>query len=333
MRYVWGIAAFLILLVVAGVLAFRFSPEPGVWIVRQVFQSGDADLAAASAAFVPEGVIARTDLPYGDSSDELFDLFLPPPGVTVRPIILVWVHGGGFVAGSKSMPANWLKIVASQGFAVVSVEYVRGASRSYPKPVLQVNDAMGHVRAHAAELGIDTDKIVLGGDSAGAHIASQLALAMTDPTYAERLGVTPAISPDRLVGMVLASGIYALPDFDSGVIVRMFFQSVMQGYTGYRNLAEMPGFALFSIIDNVTPAFPPSFITGGNADPLTAQGKALAARLQALGVRTETLFFPDDHQPPLAHEYQFRMNSAEGRLAFRQMVEFLNGLSPAGMSG
>jgi acetyl esterase/lipase len=318
------IAITLLLLGLGSILAFRLIPEPGVWVIRQVFNRGDAELSAASAAHVPPDVVARRDLRYGAGPDERFDLFLPPPGTPRKPLLVVWVHGGGFVAGDKSSVANWLSVLAGRGYPVVSVEYTRGASRAYPLPVRQANAALAHVRANAASLGVDPSAIVLGGDSAGAHIAGQLALSLSNPAYARALGVDPAVEPDALRAMLLTSGIYDMPDLSGGGLIGAFLRSAFHGYTGETDPAKVKGIELFSIPDNADARFPPSFITGGNADPLTAQGKALAARLAGLGVETDTLFFPDSHQPPLAHEYQLRLNTADGRLAFERMVAFLD---------
>lgn len=318
------IAIALLLLGLGSVLAFRFLPEPGVWVIRQVFDRGDAELSAASAAQVPPGVIARTDLRYGPGPDERFDMFLPPAGTPRKPLLIVWVHGGGFVAGDKYSVANWLKVLAGRGYPVVSVEYTRGASRAYPLPVRQANAALAHIRANAASLGLDLSAIALGGDSAGAHIASQLALSLTNPVYARALGVNPAVPPEALSAMLLTSGIYDMPDLSGGGVIGAFLRAAFHGYTGETDPAKVKGIELFSIPDNADASFPPSFITGGNADPLTSQGKALAARLSTLGVETDTLFFPENHQPPLSHEYQLRLNTPEGRRAFERMVAFLD---------
>jgi acetyl esterase/lipase len=318
------IAITLLLLGLGSVLAFRLLPEPGVWVIRQVFDRGDAELAAASAAFVPPDVVARRDLRYGPGADERFDLFLPPRSMTRKPLLIVWVHGGGFVAGDKSSVANWLSVLAGRGYPVVSVEYRRGASRAYPLPVRQVNSALAHLRANATTLGVDPSAIVLGGDSAGAHIAAQLALALKNQGYARALGVQPAVGSEALQAMLLTSGIYDVPDLSGGGLIGAFLRAAFHGYTGETDPSKVKGIALFSIPDNADARFPPSFITGGNADPLTAQGKALAQRLSQLGVQTDTLFFPADHAPPLAHEYQLRLNTPEGRLAFERMVAFLD---------
>ncbi len=74
---------------------------------------------------------------------------------------------------------------------------------------------------------------------------------------------------------------------------------------------------------HVTAAFPPAFISVGNADPLAPHSEELARALVAKGVSVETLFFHPDHQPPLGHEYQFDLDGEAGQRALERAVDFL----------
>jgi acetyl esterase/lipase len=60
-------------------------------------------------------------------------------------------------------------------------------------------------------------------------------------------------------------------------------------------------------------AFPPMFISAGNADPLVPQSRAMAAGAAQAGVSVDSLFFPPDYVPPLPHEYQFNLDTEAGR--------------------
>ncbi len=64
----------------------------------------------------------------------------------------------------------------------------------YPLAVHQLNDALAYIDAHADELGVDPNQIVLAGDSAGGQLASQMATLMTSPDYADIMGITPALA-------------------------------------------------------------------------------------------------------------------------------------------
>jgi acetyl esterase/lipase len=75
------------------------------------------------------------------------------------------------------------------------------------------------------------------------------------------------------------------------------------------------GRKLMSVTGHLTGAFPQSFISSGNGDPLAPQAVAFARKLGGVGVRVETLFFPENHVPRLPHEYQFNLDERDGQEA------------------
>lgn len=98
---------------------------------------------------------------------------------------------------------------------------------------------------------------------------------------------------------------------------------VLWAYTGNRHFLDHPAAAAWSLTDNVTPSFPPTLVTVGNADPLRPHSELLAEKLLVLGVTVETVFYPDDHQPPLGHEYQFELDTEPGRMFLDRARAFL----------
>ena len=263
--------------------------------------------------------------------DAYLDVYIPQAAIdsSERLPVLVWTHGGGWFSGSRTDAAPYFQRVASAGYVVVSLDYSLAPEHRYPRPVVQVNDALAYIETQAARFRLDPERIVLAGDSAGAQIASQVAIVITDPGYAGALGIVPTISPNQLRGTVLFCGIYDMAAFlgadgkasglfDSGL------NTAIETYIGDAS-AESPARAEMSTVNHVTPAFPPTFISGGNADPLTEdQSLPLAAALEGQGVDATSLFFPADHEPGLGHEYQFFLDTAGARTALNQLVAFLN---------
>ena len=323
-RFILWSAGALVVFIVAVLLAFTLSPWPGVAVITYAFSKGDQASEAALAKHVPAGVVSRRDLAYGEAKDEVFDLYYPE-GASSLPTI-VWVHGGGYVAGSRGGVANYLKVLAGNGYTAIAVEYSKGRGTTYPKPLEQVNAALGFVSSHAAQLHVDPASIVLAGDSAGAHIASQVALIITDPSYANAIGIAPQLQPQQLVAMLLVSGVYDPFATDRNGVRAWFYETMMWAYSGVKSLAMDERFKLMSVPAHVTAAFPPSYISSGNADPLAPQAVVLAQTLRGLGVRTEALFFPANRDPPLPHEYQFNLDGAAGRESLERMLGFLRGV-------
>ncbi|CAH2405306.1 hypothetical protein MES5069_460069 [Mesorhizobium escarrei] len=151
---------------------------------------------------------------------------------------------------------------------------------------------------------------------------AQTALLISDVAYARRIGIQPALPRKSLRGVLLNCGPYdpTQPNWDSPY--GDFMRTVIWSYVGTRDPAD-PRVAQMSVTPHVTAAYPPAFITVGNADPLALQSTALAEALRAKGVEVDALFFPADYQPPLGHEYQLLIGTREGRQAFDRSVAFL----------
>jgi acetyl esterase/lipase len=236
--------------------------------------------------------------------------------------VIVWIHGGAFVSGRKEDVANYARILAGQGFAVVTPDYALAPGAVFPAPVAQINRTLAYLRDNAAALGVDAGRVVLAGDSAGAQIAAQIAAITTSPKTAEALAIAPALSPGALKGVILFCGPYDLALMGGGGVAGLFSDIVGRAYAGRRDWRQDTGFARFTVTDDVTAAYPPAFVSAGNVDPLLPQSLAFAAALDTAGVSVETLFWPTDHAPALGHEYQFDLDRAEGRMALDRAVAF-----------
>jgi len=251
------------------------------------------------------------------------DVFFPDGTDEGLPTV-VWVHGGAFVAGTKDGTAAYAQILASHGYTVASVEYTKAPEGRYPHQLEQVSAAIEHLVTDAGRLHVDSDRIVLAGDSAGAHIASQTALAISDDAYAQAAGLPQAIPRSGLRGVVLACGPYDLtiPDYSDGLMGRVQ-RDILWAYTGEKDFEDDPVIGYASIPQHVTAAYPPTFITAGNGDPLEPHSHALADALQAQDVPVDALFFPAETEPPVGHEYQFDLDAEPGGQALDRILDFL----------
>jgi len=324
-RFLLWFGGILVVLITAVVLAFRFSPWPSVAIITYAFSKGDRASEAALEKHVPPGIVSRRDIAYGGAKDELFDLYYQE-GTNAPRSTIVWVHGGGFVAGSKNGIANYMKVLARHGYTTIAVEFSKGYGTRYPKPVEQVNAVLGFLVRNAADLKVNPATIVLAGDSAGAHIAGQVAIITTDPAYASAIGISPQLNANQLSAMLLLSGAYDPSAMNFEGNSGWFLKTVLWAYSGVKNFRADERFKLMSMTAHVTGAFPPSFISSGNGDPLAPQAVALAEKLSTLGVHVETLFFPADRVPALPHEYQFNLEEPAGREALSRMLAFLGAI-------
>jgi acetyl esterase/lipase len=322
--FVWPVAIIGGLVAVA-VVAFTVSPWPGALVIRKVFTDGAVKVAAIMEDYVPDGVASVLDVQYGTGdSFTTLDVFYPE-GTTTPLGTVIWTHGGAWISGSTLTDRAYFEILASHGYTVVGLNYTYGPEAIYPTAVFQLNDAHKFLLANAAKYNIDPTRIVLAGDSAGAQLSSQLAALITNPAYAKEMDITPALSPSQLQGVVLNCGIYEMTSLIGSKGLLGWGDDIsLWSYTGDRDLANSAAVAQMSSIRYVTSDFPATYISGGNADPLTdMESKPMADRLTALGVDVTPLFWPKDYTPALPHEYQFRLNLDAAQTALTETLAFL----------
>ena len=127
-----------------------------------------------------DGVAIKRNIPYvkGGGERQQLDLFLPKDFKTAKEPypVLVWIHGGGWAAGSKDGMDDGAKQAVSNGFAFVSINYRLAPKDRYPAQLEDCKSAIRWLRAHAKKLHLDSDKIGVWGASAGGHLAALLAV-------------------------------------------------------------------------------------------------------------------------------------------------------------
>lgn len=315
-------------LAAAGVAAglARSTPWPSALVIRRVFEKGAAETIAEMQPFVPaSGVVAQTGLRYAPGSpNTTFDLFRPEGESGPLPTV-VWIHGGAWISGASKDVDPYLRILASHGYAAVGLDYTLGPEASYPTAVEQLNTALAYLTGHASDLGIDPDRIVLAGDSAGSQLASQLAVLTTNPQYAHLLGIQPSLTREQLSAVVLNCGVYDLAALSTlNGILAWGFKTALWSYSGDKDWSQTYVGSTMSTILHVTGDFPPTYISGGNGDGLTwSQSVPMATTLRAKGVEVTELFWPANHAPALPHEYQFHLKFAEAHRALDATLAFL----------
>lgn len=329
-----GRAAAVIVIAVAVVVGIvvTTSPWPSALLIRSVFEQGGTATAAAMQQHVPDVALdEQLDIQYSDGiagADTTLDVFRPADATEPLPVVF-WVHGGAWISGHKSDVDPYLRILAAEGYVTVGANYTVGPDAVYPTAVRQLTEALGYLDAHAEELGIDPQRIVIAGDSAGAQLASQLATMITNPFYADIVGIDPALDADQLVGVILNCGVYDLEAMaELNGISAWGFKIALWSYTGTQNWSdEAPGLTM-STIEFATEDFPATYITGGNADGLTwVESIPMYNRLTELGVDVTGRFYPADHEPALAHEYQFQLDLDEAQTALKDTLAFLRAVT------
>ena len=131
-----------------------------------------------AAAGDKTGITVHADLAYGDHPRQVLDVFQGPGAGPLAPV-MVFVHGGAFTRGSKSMDGeiydNVLYWFTRHGCVGVNIEYRNAPESQYPGGARDVAAAVAWVEANIAAYGGDPARIILAGHSAGGtHLGTYL---------------------------------------------------------------------------------------------------------------------------------------------------------------
>ena len=116
---------------------------------------------------VEKGVVYHSE----NGRDLKVDLYRPEGDSVPTRTAVVLIHGGGWILGEPGMMAPLASQFAAQGFLAAAVEYRLIREAAWPAQLDDVTTAIRWVADNAADLGIDADRIVVAGASAGGHLA------------------------------------------------------------------------------------------------------------------------------------------------------------------
>jgi acetyl esterase/lipase len=209
------------------------------------------------------------------------------PG-TVSAVYLS-IHGGGWALGNRAMSDGWNWRIAQEcDAAVVSVEYRLAPEHPYPAPNDDCEAAAVWLLEHAAaEFG--TDRLLIGGGSAGAHLAATTLLRMRD-----RHGAA-----DRFHAANLEFGVFDLTGTPSqfvptepGAVLRSDgLRPMVARYAPGRSFQELRDPDLSPLYGDLS-GLCPALFTVGTDDPLLDDSVFMAARWELAGNHSELAVYP-----------------------------------------
>ncbi|MET0766854.1 MAG: alpha/beta hydrolase [Aeromicrobium sp.] len=207
--------------------------------------------------------------------------FYTPRGLTGRSPALVFFHGGGWIYGDLDSHDATCRFLAEEAqVRVIAVDYRLAPEAPFPAAVDDALAAWSWITDHAPGLGIDPDRIAVGGDSAGGNLAAIVAQQTVRaglPSPAFQLLIYPAtdfrdVSESRLT---YADGFY---------LTKAFMDLAEENYlVGSEDRADPRLSPLHGDVTGVAPAY---IVTAG-FDPLLDEGDAYAEKLRAAGVQVE----------------------------------------------
>lgn len=219
-------------------------------------------LSGVVAAAQPHG-IKDIEFAVVDGHSLQLDLYLPAE--TQKPLI-VWVHGGGWRAGTRAEAP--IRKLVNDGYAVASVDYRLSPVAPFPAQIHDIKAAIRFLRAKAPEYGYDAKRIVISGSSAGGHLAALVGVSNGVAELEGKVGTATDQSSDvqAIISLFGASNLQTILS-QSTEAGKNFRGPALQLLLG-GSPEEKPALAkLASPVAHVDRRDPPLLLIHGDADP------------------------------------------------------------------
>ncbi len=221
------------------------------------------------------------------------DLWVPES--STPPPLVVWIHGGGWMIGDRRYlpetlrPNQLFDALVGAGLAVATIDYRLALEAPFPAQLHDAKAAIRYLRAHAGELGIDTGRIGVWGESAGGHLAALVGLTGHRGDLEGGIGVVGESSAvDVVVDWYGVADFTTMPRMTPPPHIAATLEPAMHTPPEDNLVAGLDDAARAdaSPITHVAPDAPPFLLVHGTADWLVpyAQSEQLHAALTGAGV-------------------------------------------------
>ena len=231
----------------------------------------------------------QTDITYSTANnyDAKLDLYLPRTSGSTP--VVIYIHGGGWVAGSKEGAQLVFLPYLKLGWAVANVEYRLAKNSLAPGAVEDCRSALRWVYRHAGEYNFDTTQIIISGHSAGGHLSLTTGMLKTSDGF-DRPPEWLTVVPDPPVAAVINwFGITDVADLLEGQHLQTYAVHWLGSQIERKTIARN-----VSPLSYIRPGLPPIVSVHGDQDQLVPYSQAvrLHSELTKIGVPNKLITVP-----------------------------------------
>ena len=265
----------------------QLPPGPKAWeVTPEDARTGFCALVKAyGAKDVPIGKVATVTMP-GPGGAIALRLYTPVAAGGEALPALVFFHGGAFRLGDFETYEATCRLLASEaGARVITVDYRRAPEAPFPAAVEDAIAATAWIESNAATLGIDPNRIAVGGDSAGANLAAvvcQHAAATGEPHILFQMLLFPVTQ--------FGAQFPSVELYGEGYMLER--DSLEFCYSLYAPKEQWSDPRLSPLLAPKFSGLPPAFVMLAECDPLHDEGLAYAKMLRAANVAVTVSDYP-----------------------------------------
>ena len=216
------------------------------------------------------------------AQDRQMDVYVP--GANSNGVCILFIHGGGFISGTRSHWTSTAQYFQSLGYTCATMDYRLAPQYQYPAPIEDARLAVSFLRSHAADYRFNPNTLAVVGSSAGGYLALMLDTLRPSDT----VGLSPEMSVQdtRPEAIILECPV--------STFQRMGKYSWVTEYLGVREQTNGQIYRMASPVNQIRGSIGDVLIIHGTIDPLIpiAQSESLSHKILATGGYSELVRLP-----------------------------------------
>lgn len=299
-----------------------------VWVWRALMLRLPENDAARVRAKSIDTVEYHLDIDYsGDGDrDHRLDVMVPHDAPESLPVY-IYFHGGGWTSGDKSPLTKYCASQAEEGMVVVNANYRMAPRAQLSHMMHDGNNVVDWVVRNITDFGGDPSRIVLGGDSAGGHIAALLTASAFEPELAKYYGIEPHVDRTNLLGLVQHCSIADFSVmFERGFVLSLNFLRMLLPENG-RGLHLRSAARFMSPIEWLDSGFPPVFVTTSERDYFYRANLNFIAALRSKSILVDTMIYARN-RVNTRHTWQQESKHPESQEVYHRLGDFVRRVAP-----
>lgn len=277
---------------------------------------------------MPPGLEVLKDIPYlgGGNPMHLLNVYRPADVQSRLPVIIN-IHGGGWIYGSKELNRNYCGHLALHQYAVVGMSYRLLPECNLQGQIRDIFASLSWIAENSTEYGFDLDRVFICGDSAGGHLAGLVACIQDSSKLQELYSIRPVPFTIKAVGIGHGVCDATLEGLLRGTLGKLVDREIRRMMIGDNLKARWIGVISFQTAAAYV-KLPPIYVIGSMMDEFNVQTSRLVAFLKVKGSRYKFLYWGSGHSR-LGHVFNVIEPSwSESRHTNESMLEYFNLVCP-----
>lgn len=281
---------------------------------------------------LPENIIYNKKIHYGKEKMQYLNTLTSKEYEGRKKPLFIYIHGGGWISGITEMRNTYIQNWAKEGFFCCSLNYSYAPQKVFPEQLKEIYCAVDFIFDKAEEYEIDTDNIVLGGESAGGYFISYLASCVKESEPLNKLGINfrnkDKFKIKALISHSSCLNLENLSDTSKPQSQFPDMKAMLEAFTGMRRdelnaFIKTPEGKLLN--PQVNSGYPPCFLAWGTKDYLRFESRDFVNELRRANVPYR--MFKGDGIVAF-HAWTIVTMFKKGRQCFEESLEFVKPLIP-----